>query len=127
MKTKNWAIALMVMTTIFTSTAQIFYKLGAQKLEFNIIGILTNYHLFIGLAIYATASVMMITAFKGGELSALYPIIATSYIWVGVLSIFIFQEALSILRWLGILTIFLGVIFVGIGSKHTKGLEGTAL
>jgi hypothetical protein len=36
MTTKLWAIGLMVLCTAFTSFAQVFYKLGAAKLEFNL-------------------------------------------------------------------------------------------
>jgi len=81
MKTKLWAIGLMIFTTLLTSSAQIFYKLGAATLELNLLALITNYNLIIGLCIYAVGAVLMIIAFKGGELSVLYPIIATSYIW----------------------------------------------
>ena|SRR3989338_5124305 len=128
MRTKIWAIGLMVMTTALTSSAQIFYKLGANRLEFDILALLTNYHIAIGICLYAIGSVLMITAFKGGELSVLYPIIATSYIWVGLISWYWFSESLDLLRWSGIIFIFFGVMLVGIGSRrlHNK-LEGAPL
>jgi undecaprenyl phosphate-alpha-L-ara4N flippase subunit ArnE len=129
MKTKLWAIGLMILTTLLTSTAQLFYKKGAENLEFNIISIITNYPLITGLFLYMVGAVLMITAFKGGELSVLYPIIATSYIWVGLFSFIIFHESLNTLRWLGILAIFFGVIFISIGSKDKEIIEeaGAAL
>jgi drug/metabolite transporter (DMT)-like permease len=120
MKTKPWAIALMLLTTLLTATAQVFYKLGIPKLEFNFYSIITNYYLLIGLGLYAIGAALMITALKGGELSVLYPIIATSYIWVGLFSFFIFHESLNLLRWLGISSIFFGVIFIGLGSKNKE-------
>lgn len=123
MKTKPWAIALMLLTTLFTSTAQVFYKKGVSTLEFNLISIITNYYILLGLFIYIIAATLMIIAFKGGQLSVLYPIIATSYIWVGIFSYFIFNEQLNLLRWLGILAIFFGVIFIGIGSKDSEGIK----
>lgn len=118
MKTKLWAIGLMILTTLLTSTAQLFYKKGADKLEFNLFLIITNYPLLIGLFLYGIGAVLMITAFKGGELSVLYPIVATSYIWVALFSYFLFHESLNFLRWLGIAAIFFGVIFIGAGSKE---------
>jgi uncharacterized membrane protein len=118
MRTKAWAILLMVLTTALTSTAQIFYKFGAGLLEFNILSLISNYYLISGLALYSVGSVMMITAFKGGELSVLYPIIATSYIWVAFLSMVFFQENLNFYRWMGIFIIFFGVVFIGVGSKR---------
>jgi len=117
METKLWAILLMVGCTFLTSIAQIFYKIGANKLSLTTL--LTNYYLLIGLGIYGFAAVLMITAFKGGDVSVLYPIIATSYIWVGFLSAHFFNENLNFLRWLGIIFIVAGIVFVSLGSKKT--------
>jgi undecaprenyl phosphate-alpha-L-ara4N flippase subunit ArnE len=123
MKTKSWAIGLMILTTLFTSTAQVFYKFGVATLEFNIYSLLTNYYLILGLVLYAIGAALMIIAFKGGELSVLYPIVATSYIWVGIFSYFIFHESISSLRWLGILAVFFGVVFIGIADKKSQGVH----
>ncbi len=129
MKTKLWAIGLMILTTLLTSSAQIFYKKGAEKLTFNLLSIITNYPLLTGLFLYGIGAVLMITALKGGELTVLYPIIATSYIWVALLSSLIFHESLNLLRWLGILAIVFGVVFVGVGSKDKEVIKeaGAAL
>jgi undecaprenyl phosphate-alpha-L-ara4N flippase subunit ArnE len=123
MKTKAWAIGLMIITTLLTSTAQLLYKAGAERLEFDLMSILTNYFLLSGLLLYMIGAVLMITAFKGGELSVLYPIVATSYIWVGIFSYLIFDENVNFLRWLGITSIFFGVVLVGLGSKDKKIVE----
>src|SRR3989338_8100643 len=105
MATRGWAIALMVLCTVFTSFAQVLYKFGAAKLEFNIMSLITNVPLISGMALYVLGAVIMIIAFKGGEVSVLYPIIATSYIWVSLLSIYLFKEILNWFRWTGIFII----------------------
>ena len=107
----------MVLTTVLTSSAQVFYKLGARTLEFDLSTIITNYWLMIGLALYAVGAAIMIVALKGGELSVLYPIVAMSYIWVALFSTYFFHEAINLLRWLGILAIVFGIAFIGAGSK----------
>lgn len=117
MATKTWSIALMFLCTGFTSIAQVFYKLGANKLEFNWQSLITNHYLLIGLILYGIGAVIMILAFKGGEVSVLYPIVATSYIWVTLLSLYFFHEAINVFRWVGVSIILLGIIFIGIGSK----------
>jgi drug/metabolite transporter (DMT)-like permease len=120
MKTKIWAICLMIITTFLTSIAQLFYKLASKNLELNLFSLITNYNLIIALTLYAIGAALTIIALKGGDLSVLYPIIATSYVWVGILSYFVFDESLNILRWLGILAIFFGVIFINVGGKHKE-------
>ena len=65
MGTKLWAIGLMVMCTAFTSFAQVLYKLGANRLEFNLISLVTNIPLIMGMVLYVIGAVIMIIAFRG--------------------------------------------------------------
>ena len=111
--TKKWAIALMVAVTLLTSTAQILYKFGSARLP----AIFTNYCLISGLFLYGIGAILMITAFKAGEVTVLYPIVATSYIWVALLSSYFFSESINYLKIIGIALIFLGVTSVSMGSK----------
>ena len=61
---------------------------------------------------------LLIIAFKGGEVSVLYPIIATSYVWVSLLSMKFLDEKINIFKWIGISIIIAGIILIGYGSKH---------
>ena len=125
MPTKHWAIALMILCTAFTSIAQVLYKLASGKLEFNIISLITNYYLISGMILYLIGAFIMIAALKGGEVSVLYPIIATSYIWVSLLSSYFFNESLNLFRWAGVFAILIGIIFISIGSKQKGSLQYT--
>ena len=115
--TKRWALGLVVVCTLFTSFAQIFYKLGADRLSFDLISLITNWQIIIGLILYGIGAVLLITALKGGDVSVLYPIIATSYIWVSLLSMYFFGEIINLYKWVGIGFIFFGVILVAKGGK----------
>ena len=118
MKTKPWAIALVIFFTFITSAAQILYKMAAQQLSFNFIALITNLPLILGGILYIISAVLMIIAFKGGEISVLYPIIALSYIWVSIASPRFFpQDSMNQIKWFGILFIIGGVTFIGIGSQ----------
>ena len=123
MSTKAWAIGLMVLCTAFTSVAQIFYKLGAERLSLDFFALITNLPLITGMVLYILGAVIMIIAFKGGEVSVLYPIIATSYIWVSLMSLYFFGDALNLFRWTGIFVIITGIIFISVGSKEKEGLK----
>jgi drug/metabolite transporter (DMT)-like permease len=114
MATKTWAIALVVFTTLLTSSAQLMYKEGMNNFSFS--NILTNYWLFAGAATYVIGAVILLIALKGGELSVLYPIIATSYIWVCLLSVR-FGEVMNPFKWVGVVAIVLGVSLIGIGGR----------
>ena len=113
------SIILVLVCTLFTSVAQLFYKAGADRLIFTFKGVITNYHIGIGLVLYAIGAAILIKALKGADLSILYPIISTSYIWVTLLSVWLFQETINIFKIIGIAIIIAGVISMGFGSKAT--------
>ena len=117
MKTKPWAIILVLCVTALTSSAQIFYKLGADKLVFDIMAIITNWPLIIGIVIYAIGAALLVVALKHGEVTVLYPVIATSYIWVAVSSWLLFGESINFLKMLGIVSIVIGIVLISFGSK----------
>ena len=118
MKTKPWAIALVLIVTLIASIAQILFKMAAQQLAFNPIALITNWPLIISAVLYIIMAILMIISFKGGEISVLYPIIALSYVWVSIASpIFFPQDSMNTIKWLGILFIITGIAFVGIGGR----------
>ena len=119
MATKLWAMVLVFFTTLLTSSAQILWKIGSKTLTFNIIGILTNYYLMGGILIYVIAGILLILSFRGGEVSVLYPIIATSYIWVTFLSLIFLKESLTFYKIIGISLIMAGIASIGKGSKYS--------
>ena len=122
MATRLWAALLVLFTTLLTSSAQIFYKLGSKTITLDPLSIIANYYLIGGLLLYAVGGILMIVSFRGGEVSVLYPIIATSYIWVSFLSIYFLGETMNYLKWAGIISIITGIAFIGFGSKnHVPG------
>ncbi|MFT4303428.1 MAG: EamA family transporter [Candidatus Woesearchaeota archaeon] len=116
MKTEKWAKILIIVCTALISIAQILYKIGSEKLEFNISGIF-NLFLISGLILYGIGALLMILSFKGGDVSSLYPILGTSYIWVTLLSWHFLDENLNFFKIFGIGMILLGITYVGKGSE----------
>ena len=119
MATKTWAIFTVLFTTLLTSSAQILWKTGSASLKPNFASILTNYYLIGGVFLYVIGGILLILSFKAGEVSVLYPIIATSYIWVSFLSIRFFGESMNHFKLIGVATIILGIISIGYGSKDS--------
>ena len=119
MATKLWAMGIILFSTLLTSTAQLFYKFGAGKLSLDIISLITNYELIMGMVLYAIGGILLILSFRGGEVSVLYPIFATSYIWVSFLSIYFLGEIMNLYKWIGVAAIVIGIVSIGFGSKKT--------
>lgn len=117
-ETRLTGVVLILAATLLVSLGQLFFKLSASRLSLSFIGSIGNYFLWIALIIFLGSGVILIFALKNGELSSLYPIIATSYIWVILISMFFFKENIDIWKWIGVVVIISGVILVGIGSKN---------
>jgi len=122
MKTKPWAIMLIVFSTLFTASGQLLFKMGAERLPtniFDIAGYLADWPLVLGLVFYAAAFGMLILALRAGELSVLYPFISLGFVWVTAVSVFFLNEPLTLAKAGGILLIFAGVSCIGWGSKSS--------
>lgn len=126
MKTKLWAVFLIVFVTFLTSSAQILYKFGADRLILDsnlwitITALFQNYHLIFGVSLYIVGGVLVIVALKGGEVTVIYPIIATSYIWVSFLSIYFLGESMNLLKWMGVFAIIAGILSIQFGSHKRE-------
>src|SRR3989344_4822821 len=76
-----------------------------------------NYPLLIGGLIYVAGAFIFIKAFRLGELSVVYPVMASGYIIVTILSIYFFGEIITMQKIMGITLITIGVVLIGIGGK----------
>lgn len=115
MDTKPWAIGIVVLCTFITAFAQIMLKISVKGST----SLFTNYYLMAGLLLYLIGAGLLIIALKYGELSVLYPVFATSYIWVSLLSPrFFATDYMNLYKWVGIFIIISGVYLIGRGAKN---------
>jgi drug/metabolite transporter (DMT)-like permease len=113
------AVMLVVICTFLASIAQILMKTGAEytKAHPGLAGIIANPVLIAGYGLYGIVTVLIVVAFKDGELSVLYPILSLSYLWVTALSYFIFHDTLNAYKLIGVGVIVCGVAVLGRGAK----------
>lgn len=79
----------------------------------NPLDIITNPPLFVGYCLYGLSAVLLVLALRDGELSILYPVIALTYVWVTILSIWFFRESINIWKVAGVSLIVVGVAVLG--------------
>ena len=109
----DWKIILLTALSAFVgSIGQLEFKRGADALQFDIKLLLTNYHLILGVVVYALSTVLYIYALNKEQLSILYPIIATSYIWTTLFSKIFLKETVGLTSWVGVFFILLGVTLI---------------
>ena len=113
------AIIYILLCTIFTSIGQVLLKFGALRID-SIISAF-NLPLILGLGSYGIGFFLMLAAFKNGELSVLYPLLASAYIWVSLFSpLFFVGEEMNAMKYIGIFSILVAVSLLGFGSSRTK-------
>ena len=109
--------------TLIGAAAQVLIKTGASSLGphpsliATAIAILTTPQLFLGYSLYAVSMVLLVLALRHGELSAPYPVIALTFVWVTILSVTVFDETLNVLKLGGIALIVGGVATLGVGGR----------
>ncbi len=122
---------LMFFCTLIGAFAQMLIKQGTSQLGVRItlldiahhpalllrfcLGVIGNARLFLGYFCYGINTFLVALALKGRELSRLYPIIALTYVWVAVLSLyFLPDEHLNFFKALGIAFVVGGVSLLGL-------------
>ena len=111
------SLILVFSCTILGAAAQLLIKRGMDHLVMQPLAVLTNLPLIGGYILYGMNTVMLVLALREGELSALQPIIAMTYVWVTLLSYTLLKEPPNWFKNIGIATIVLGVAVIGRGSK----------
>ncbi|MCL4795812.1 MAG: hypothetical protein KJZ84_14720 [Bryobacteraceae bacterium] len=114
------SIGLVFLCTLFGVAAQYLIKTSANALTvLTIEALLTNWALWLGLAMYGISTGLLILALRDGELSLLYPVISLTYVWVTILSVTVFNESINIFKIAGITVICLGVALLGKGDSRS--------
>lgn len=111
------SILLVLLCTVFGVAAQYLIKSSAASLtQVSLQAILANTQMWLGLSLYGISTGLLILALRDGELSLLYPVISLTYVWVTVLSIFVFHESVNPFKIAGVAVICVGVAFLGKGK-----------
>ncbi|MBN2458463.1 EamA family transporter [Candidatus Woesearchaeota archaeon] len=110
-----FAVLLVLLSSVGNGAGSVFLKKLSFKKTNNILSLLLNRTFILGITIYATAAVLYVIALKYGDISVLYPIAATQYIWVCIFAVRFFREKINILKWSGIIMIIAGAVFIGLG------------
>ena len=121
METKLWAVGLVLAGVVMTSLAQVFYKWTALRLDYlDPLSYITTYPFIIALILFGVGGAFLVYSFKGGNVTVLYPLFATSYILVMLFSRYIYGEPITSFKWVGVGIIILGITIISIGSKKEK-------
>ncbi|MBI4983183.1 hypothetical protein HZC32_00875 [Candidatus Woesearchaeota archaeon] len=120
------AIWLAIICTLFTSIGQVLWKLGLVRIDAHQWLTWFNLPFVSGFAAYGIGAALMLLAFKHGELSLVYPFIAASYVWVSLLSLYLFpSDFMNWWKWSGVIIIIISVSLLGYGSSRKSEVTFT--
>lgn len=112
-KNLKLGIILMVICTMFTALGQLFFKFGSKTFQWNLLDLISNYNLILGLGFYGLGAMLLIVALKYGDLSVIYPFVSLTFVWVILLSFFVFNEVINSFKINAVVLIILGIVFIG--------------
>ncbi|MEL4357145.1 MULTISPECIES: EamA family transporter [unclassified Luteococcus] len=104
-------VLLMVASSVFACTGQLLWKLGAQG---------AGWQIAVGFLLYAVGALLMLVAYRFGELSVLQPILGLSYALSLVLGACWLHERITAGRLLGVAAVIAGVALVARGQARTE-------
>lgn len=108
-KQNKKGLILMLSSSVCACIGQLLWKLSAE------LGI---YTLFIGFLFYGLGALLMIIAYKFGELSVLQPILSVNYVLSLGIGAICLHEVITVHRIIGALVIMLGVVFIVKGGEE---------
>jgi drug/metabolite transporter (DMT)-like permease len=108
------AVALYLIAALAGAVGQYLYKLGAAQVDLGRpVSLITNPWIVAGIGCYLAVMLLFVAGLRrGGQLTVLYPVYATTFIWSAAIGTLVLGEPLTGFRAVGTALIILGVFFV---------------
>ena len=111
------SITYFAVAAIVGAVGQYLYKAGSDRATGSIASYVGNPHLLGGVLCYVAVMVLFVAAFKrGGAMSVLYPVYASTFIWGAVIAWIAFHEPIKPINVAGMLVLVLGMFLMGVGK-----------
>lgn len=101
----------MFFSSLCACVGQLFWKIYTNNYSSYIF-------LLIGIVLYGLGALIMIIAYRFGNLSVLQPLLSMNYVFTIILATLILDEKFTVTKSVGILIIMIGVFLVGGGDDE---------
>jgi multidrug transporter EmrE-like cation transporter len=114
MRTPLVSVLFFLVASLLGALGQFLYKSGSDAAGGGARSYLLNPRLWGGVVCYVAVMVLFVAAFKkGGALSVLYPIYATTFIWAAVLGLLYYGTPIKPTNVAGMALLVLGMFLMG--------------
>jgi multidrug transporter EmrE-like cation transporter len=114
MTTPAISIIYFLVAAFLGALGQYLYKSGADAASGTLSGYLANPRLLGGVLCYIAVMVLFVAAFrKGGSLTVLYPIYASTFIWAAFIALLVYGTPIRPVNVAGMSLIIVGMYLMG--------------
>lgn len=114
MKTPALSVLFFLLASLLGAAGQFLYKAGADRAGGSVGSYLLNGRILAGVACYVAVMVLFVAAFrKGGSLTVLYPVYATTFIWAALLALAIHGTPVRPANVAGMVLLVAGMYLMG--------------
>lgn len=108
------SIVMFLAAALFGALGQYLYKSGADVASGTISSYIINPRLLAGVVCYIAVMVLFVAAFKkGGSLTVLYPIYASTFIWAALIALYAYGTPIKVLNIAGMALLVGGMYLMG--------------
>src|SRR5207302_3404949 len=113
-RTSPLAIVLFVIAAFLGALGQFYYKSGAERASNTLASYIFNARLLAGVVCYVAVVVLFVAAFKrGGALTVLYPIYASTFIFAAIIAWFAYGTPIRPVHFAGFALLIAGMYLLG--------------
>ena len=114
LKTPPLSIVFFLLAALAGAVGQFLYKSGAERAGGSIGSYLLNARLLGGVVCYVAVMMLFVAAFKkGGALTTLYPIYATTFMFAALIALWAYGTPIKLVNIGGMLLLVAGMYFMG--------------
>ena len=112
--TPTISIVFFIVAAFLGALGQFLYKAGADLAGNGIASYLLNWRLLAGVACYVAVMALFVAAFrKGGSLTVLYPVYASTFIWAALLALLFHAVPIRPVNIAGMGLLVVGMFLMG--------------
>ena len=114
MSTPAVSVVMFIAAALFGAVGQYLYKSGADAATGTVSSYLLNPRLLGGVICYIAVMVLFVAAFKkGGALTVLYPVYATTFIWAALIALAVYGTPIKPVNVAGMGLLVVGMYLMG--------------
>jgi len=114
MSTPVVSIVFFLIASFLGALGQYLYKSGAELADGSIVSYVLNPRLLSGVVCYIAVMVLFVAAFrKGGALTVLYPVYATTFIWAALIALLVYGTPIKPVNIVGMSLLVIGMYLMG--------------